>query len=213
MEFVAILVGGAAIGLVMAWLFDFIIKKTALSSTPAICLNILFPFVAYQAAESFSVSGVLAVVVMGLMIARKMHQGDLFTTETYNSASSVWSTIIYLLSAAVFILIGVEFPQALQQIPVDHIVPLIVSSFVIFIIALVIRILFIFEHKYRVGRSGKQYMDWKNALVIGWSGMRGIVSVATAIALPVTLSNGETFSQRNNLIFLTVVVVMLMLVI
>jgi CPA1 family monovalent cation:H+ antiporter len=56
-------------------------------------------------------------------------------------------------------------------------------------------------------------LSWKEALIIGWSGMRGIVSVATAIALPVTLSSGEVFHQRNSIIFLTVLVVILMLLI
>ena len=56
-------------------------------------------------------------------------------------------------------------------------------------------------------------LTWKDALLIGWSGMRGIVSVATAIALPVTLDNGTIFPQRNSIIFLTVLVVVLMLLI
>lgn len=227
-EFVAIIAGGLAVGLGMAWLFVKLLRYVPLTSIPTVSLNILLPFVAYQLAESFDASGVLAVVAFGLYISRRIGQGCLFSQETVDQSRSVWSVLIYLLSGLIFILIGLEFPQALHSIPEGTIMPLVWSSFLIFLIALAVRILFIFEHKFstdklhmRSKRRARQdgsmketrSIDWKNALVIGWSGMRGIVSVATAIALPVTFSGGTEFSQRGSIIFLTVTVVILMLLI
>lgn len=234
LEFLLIIVGGSVIGYLMAWVFARILKHIKLQTTATISLSIILPFVAYQLAESLFVSGVLSAVVFGLMTAKYIHNGRIFSCETIEQSRPVWNVIIYLMSGLIFILIGLEFPQALRDIPRASLWPLMVSSFVIFVIALVIRILFIFEHKWRTDRFDRvvdeklhprgphrnspemrevRSLDWKNALVIGWSGMRGIVSVATAIALPVTLTNGEVFAPRNSIIFLTVMVVVLMLVI
>lgn len=228
LEFVAIIAGGFVVGIVLGCVFIKVLEYFPLKSTSTVSLNILLPFVAYQAAESFRASGVLAVVAFGLYISRRTSSGCLFSKETIDQSKSVWSVIIYLLSGLIFILIGLEFPQVLHTIPEGTIVPLIWSSLLIFIIALLVRILFIFEHnflrdklsifnRHKARREGKlrqvRSLDWKNALVIGWSGMRGIVSVATAIALPVTFSDGTGFVQRGSIIFLTVTVVILMLLI
>ncbi|MCD7970944.1 MAG: Na+/H+ antiporter [Alistipes sp.] len=227
-EFVVIIAGGLLVGLGVAWLFVWFLQRIKLQSTATVSLNILLPFVVYQLAESISVSGVLGVVAFGLYISRRISQGCLFSTETVAEAKSVWDVLIYLLSGLVFILIGLEFPQVVHGIPRDTFKHLIGSSLLIFVIALAVRILFIFEHKWRTDRilirnkrrarkSGQMQqmrsLDWKNALVIGWSGMRGIVSVATAIALPTIFSDGAKFPQRDSIIFITVTVVILMLLI
>ncbi|MCC8088420.1 MAG: cation:proton antiporter [Rikenellaceae bacterium] len=182
LEFVIILCGGALIGLILAYLFLKLLEKVKFSSTATVSLNILLPFVACQIAESLELSGVLAVVISGLAISRKMHNDRLFSGVTIVQAKSVWSVIIYVLNGLIFILIGLEFPQALQEIPEHSFVPLILSSFAIFVIALAIRILVIFERKYRLDKihnlkakhhknsgdtSHMMTIDWKNALVIG----------------------------------------------
>jgi len=235
LQFIITLVGGCLVGFFMAYIFGYIIKKVNLESTAIVSFNLLLPFVAYQFAEELHVSGVLAVVTMGILIAGRVHKDKIFSDITRVQSKSVWSTIIYLFSGLIFILIGLEFPQALKEIPSHSIVPLIISAFAIFFIALIIRIIVIFRHKFRMDKmitivNSEEYkrkaskkhierskhlraMGWKDAFIIGWSGMRGIVSMATAIALPVTLSDGEVFQQRNSIIFLTVLVVILMLVI
>lgn len=231
-QFIVVMMGGILIGVIMGLIFKYFLKKVQLASTAIVSLTILLPFVAYQVAEIFQVSGVLAVVSMGLSIAKKVENGKIFSVYTVDQSKSVWSVIIYLLSGLIFILIGMEFPQALRDIPRATIPSLIISSIAIFFIALIIRILFIFLHRYEVGVeehvkyivkkhkgeeeeevTQKMSLDWKNALIIGWSGMRGIVSVATAIALPMVLSNGEDFTGRSSVIFITTLVVVLMLLI
>ncbi len=230
-EFLAVIVGGAAVGAVMAWLFVSIVKKVPFTSTATVCLNVILPFAAYELAESLDASGVIAVVVVGLWVSRQVHRSQLFTMVTAVQSKSVWAVIVYFLNGVVFILIGLEFPQAWTAIPRSSVAPLIVSSFAVFLTALVVRIAVLFERKYRQDRfeyyksRGKECekfpcrtlhyrtLDWKNILLVGWSGMRGIVSIATAIGLPVFLDNGQEFALRNEIIFLTVVVVILMLLI
>jgi len=233
LEFAVTILGGCLIGWIMAFLFIYILKKVKFESTPIVSLNLLLPFVAYQFAEEVDVSGVLAVVVLGFLIARHIRKEKIFSDTTITQSKSMWTTLIYLLNGFIFILIGLEFPQALKEIPSSSVLSLVISSFIIYIFALTIRILTIFSHKFRLDKvisifcnrenhlSEKRMeryreaksLSWKNALIIGWTGMRGIVSVATAIAIPVTLSNGEAFPHRNNIIFITVVVVILMLLI
>lgn len=235
LEFITAIVGGCLIGGIMAYLFNYTLSKVKLESTAIVSLNLMLPFVAYQLAEELKVSGVLAVVFMGILIAGRVHKDKVFNDITKVQSKAVWSTLIFLLSGLVFILIGLEFPQVLADIPSKSVLPLVISSFVIFLIALGTRMLVIFRHKFKLDKivsiinKGKykekvsakrtEYLKrvkpltWKDALIISWSGMRGIVSVATAIALPITLYNGEIFHQRNSVIFLTVLVVILMLVI
>jgi len=235
LEFIITLAGGCLIGFIMALIFSYVLKKIPLDSTATVCLNLLLPFVAYQFAESFEFSGVLAVVTMGILIATRIHKDKIFSDITKAQSRSVWNTIIYLLSGLIFILIGLEFPQVLKEIPKDSVIPLVISAFAIFFIALIVRMVIVFRHKFKLDRiitiigsdkhrwkmSGKnnhetrkiEPFDWKDALVISWAGMRGIVSVATAIALPVRFTNGHIFHQRNTIIFLTVLVVILMMLI
>lgn len=225
-DFIIIFCGGAVIGLLLAYVFVWLLEKIKFTSTATVSLNILMPFLAYQVAESLEFSGVLAVVTAGLVIARKIHNGKLFSGVTIIQSKSGWSVIIYVMNGLIFILIGLEFPQALEEIPDHSFWPLIISSFAIFFIALGTRILIIFERKFRIDktrrRGAKRHgenkemgeirtIDWKNALIIGWSGMRGIVSIATAIALPLTFDDGSDFPERSSIIFLTVMVVIIML--
>jgi CPA1 family monovalent cation:H+ antiporter len=147
----------------------------------------------------------------------------------------------------VFILIGIEFPHVLKNIPLDKILPLIGCAFLIFGVALLIRMAVIFWHKTsmenrlstvkrrldepkmkamrrsfrgenhsfaeRLEQIESLLLHWKEAVIIGWSGMRGIVSLAAALSLPLVMDNGNAFPQRDTILFLTVSVVILMLVI
>ena len=244
-EFVISIVGGCLIGFIMAYLFKLSIKKLELDSISRISLNLLIPFVTYLFAEEFNVSGVLAVVVLGLMSSKYSQKEQTYNDKERIQFKTIWDIITYLLSGLIFILIGIEFPKVLSGIPTTTLVPLLIASVAIFLIAMASRLAIIFRHKLSLDKRIKRYtqrkdkstqkstssklrktinnkfqqmavlkpLSWKEAFIIGWSGMRGIVSLATAIALPLTLNNGEPFTQRTSIIFLTVSVVILMLVI
>jgi Na+/H+ antiporter len=231
-------IGGCLIGFILAHASILVQKKLRLVGTALISFNILLPFVAYLVAEHFAVSGVLAVVVIGLIQASKVHKREDVLEKTKIEFRSIWSTITYILSGLIFILIGIEFPHTLSTIPSHSVIPLVLSAFAIFLIALVFRVLAIFRHKfsldktiYRVNnhnnlrptnpRTQKRIeqmkklepLNWKDALIIGWSGMRGIVSLATALALPLVMTNGEDFPHRGSIVFLATTVVIIMLLI
>lgn len=224
------LLGGCLIGVIMWFIFAVVLKKIRLDSTATVCLHLLLPFVAYLFAEEIHVSGVIAVVTIGLIIS--FHKNKIFSKETRKQSKSVWETIIFLLNGLVFILIGLEFPHVLRNIQPDSIWSLTIFAFLIFIVALLIRMFIIFMHKRqtekRHAKIAKKYPDfftnnqrfkdfrplhWKESLIIGWSGMRGIVSLASALALPMTMVDGSAFPQRDIILFLTVDVVVFMLII
>lgn len=144
-EFALIITGGVLVGFLLGLLFIQVLKRIPFTSTATVTLSILLPFVAYQSAESLGASGVLAVVTAGLLISKKTHDQKLYSQQTIQQSLSVWSVMIYMLNGIVFLMIGLEFPQALREIPAAALLPLIFSACAIFFIALAVRILVLFE--------------------------------------------------------------------
>jgi CPA1 family monovalent cation:H+ antiporter len=220
-QFLFLLVGGYLVGLVLGLILSFILKRTHHRSTVAISFTLLMPFIAYLVAEELHVSGVIAVVVIGLMISR-FTKAKTIAGETRASYKSIWEIIVFILNGLIFVLIGIEFPYVIRNIDAALIWPLIGYSFLICLLALAIRMLRIFLQRVKIekafqrkniARNRRALLNWKECLIIGWSGMRGIVSLATALALPFTLSDGTVFPQRNVIIFISVVVVLITLVV
>ncbi|WP_315822292.1 cation:proton antiporter [Paraflavitalea speifideaquila] len=125
-----------------------------------------------------------------------------------------------LLNGLIFILIGLEFPYVTRDIPEKQVLPYVGYAFVIAVGALGLRMARVFLQKVNLQRAFQSkhsrrrkipedaLLDWQTCLVISWSGMRGIVSLAIALGLPPTLADGSPFPQRNAIIFISVVVVL-----
>jgi len=180
---------------------------------------LLMPFVTYLVAENIHVSGVIAVVTLGLVISRFSNM--VFPAKLKNQSKNIWDIIIFLLNGLIFILIGLQFPSVYKSIAPNDILPYIAYSLIITIVALLLRTIRVFLQKNNLQRAFSQgkhkitedaLLDFKNSLIISWSGMRGIVSLAIAIGLPVTLSNGNAFPQRSAIIFISIAVVLFTLV-
>ncbi len=257
LEFGFALGGGVIFGFLLWFIFSAVLQLVKKNSMVTTSLNLLLPFVGYLVAEELHVSGVIAVVTAGLFVAK--HRDRIFSEEARTQSKSVWQTGTFLLNGLIFILIGLQFPQVLKSIGNESILPLTAFAFLIFLVALGIRLLLLSVHKFNLGRRYKsmqkqlpemqrrmnirkyrmekkrqlrfkdnhpqegQSMDfqledyrpisWKETLIIGWSGMRGIVSLAAAISLPLTMVDGSVFPERDVIIFLTVLVVVIMLLV
>lgn len=216
LQFVFLLVGGCIVGLILGKILSLILKKIHSNSLVAISFMLLMPFVAYLLAEELKVSGVIAVVVIGMQISQFTKK--IFPEKTKEQSKSIWDIIVFLLNGLIFVLIGLEFPYVIKNIDPQNLWPLIGYSFLICLVALVIRMGRVFLQRVNLqkgfikskGRiSEEALLDWKSCLIIGWSGMRGIVSLATAIALPTHLSDGTLFPQRDTIIFISVAVVLI----
>lgn len=221
LEFMFLLGGGFLVGFVIAKILAFILTKVHKNVNVTISFMLLMPFVAYLVAEHLHVSGVIAVVILGLSIAR--FSNKIFPESLKNNSRNLWDVIIFLLNGLIFILIGLNFRYVLKDIDDQMILPYIGYAFIITIVALLIRMVRIFLQKINLQKAfqntkGKRkvsehaLLDTKNSIILSWSGMRGIVSLAIAIGLPKVLEDGNPFPERNAIIFISVAVVLLTLI-
>ena len=219
MQFAILMVGGIIIGAVMGKVLELIIKWVQHNQLAVISFMLLMPFVTYLTAENLHVSGVIAVVILGLSIAR--FSNKVFPDEVKQQSKSIWDIIIFFLNGLIFILIGLEFPYVIKRIEPNQFWPYVGYAFIITITALVLRLARVFSQKVNLQKAfvrgrhkiaAEALLDFKNSLIISWSGMRGIVSLAIAIGLPVTLADGRPFPERNAIIFISVVVVLFTLI-
>lgn len=219
LEFLLLMAGGFIIGMAMGRILAFILKKVQDSNIITISFMLLMPFVTYRVAEELSVSGVIAVVVLGLSISG--FSKKIFPEELKNESKTIWDIIIFLLNGLIFILIGLEFPYIARSIDHDKIWLYVGYALIITVVALVLRMARVFLQKVNLeraflqnhGRVAKEaLLSFEESVIISWSGMRGIVSLAIAIGLPATLEDGSPFPHRNVIIFISVVVVLFTLI-
>jgi len=224
LQFILLLGGGFLVGFVMAKILAFILSKVH-KKNPEVTISfmLLMPFVTYLIAEELHVSGVIAVVILGLAIAR--FSKKIFPESLKNHSRSLWDIIIFLLNGLIFILIGLNFRYILKGIDNDMILPYIGYAFIITIVALLIRMVRIFLQKINLQKAFKStrnkgkrkvtedaLLDFNNSVILSWSGMRGIVSLAIAIGIPKELEDGTPFPERTVIIFISVAVVLLTLI-
>jgi CPA1 family monovalent cation:H+ antiporter len=214
LKFVFVAAGGIAIGLALGWLAS-LVRKRVDDPPTQITLSLMTPFAAYLPAEALGVSGVLAVVTTGLYIGGIRL---LLSPATRLQARAVWDVIVFLLNGLIFLLIGLQLPaivRALAEFPLGR---LLSYAALVSLTAIVVRIVWVFTATYlprllsRRLRERDPYPDWRHVTVVAWAGMRGVVSLAAAFALPFRLSDGSPFPARDMILFLTFGVILATLV-
>jgi len=170
----------------------------------------------YITAEHFHFSGVLAVVSGGLLMSYCSH--DVFSYSTRLQSQSVWNILVFLLNGVVFILIGLQLPGIVRGLGEYSLQAAIFYAVVISVVTILIRIVWVFPSAYiprilskRI-RKKERRPTWQAVFIIGWSGMRGVVSLASALAIPLSLTGGTAFPHRNLILFITFTVILFTLV-
>ena len=207
---------GIAVGLVVGEIVHQIEHR--IDDAPIeIALSILTPYVAYLAANSIRASGVLAVVACGLYLSRK--SSHFFSPGVRLQAWAVWDSLTFVLNGLVFVLIGLQLPFVLGAIRGQNLRTLIAYGLGFSAFLIVLRIAWIFPGAYfanlirrRLLHQSERLPPARQIFVVGWTGMRGVISLAAAIALPHTLAGGVPFVQRNSIIFLAFSVILVTLV-
>ncbi|RAJ88273.1 CPA1 family monovalent cation:H+ antiporter [Chitinophaga dinghuensis] len=219
LEFIVLMAGGVLVGFVMGKILAFLLYRLRENYLVTISFMLLMPFITYLLAEELHVSGVIAVVILGLGIAR--FSKKIFPENLKHQSKSIWDIIIFLLNGLIFILIGLELPYVLRGIDAEHVWLYVFYAFLAVVVAFVLRMVRVFMQKNTLQRAFSKkskrvsegaLLDWKTSLIITWSGMRGIVSLATALALPRNLEDGTPFPERNIIIFIAVVAVLITLI-
>lgn len=207
---------GLAIGLVIALIVEWIERR--IDDGPIeIALSILTPYAAYLAAESFRASGVLAVVASGLYLSRRSSQ--FFSANVRLQARAVSDSLTFMINGLVFVVIGLQLPRVMAGIRDYSVRGLLLYGALFSAIVIVLRLLWMFPganfaYLIRTRILGQSYArpTAKQIFVVGWTGMRGVVALAAAIALPIALTDGRLFPQRNLIVFMTFSVILVTLV-
>lgn len=216
-QFVWIACGGLALGLIIGWALLWAQRRIKDNVTLEVALTLLTPYVAYLLAEHYHLSGVLSVVAAGLYVS--FRSPEAFSSQTRMQTNSFWNTIEFLLNGFVFILIGMQLPGIVANIEKESLIQALGYGSLITAVAIVVRILWVFPGAYlpvwlsKKGLRSTRRINWRYVTVLSWTGMRGVVSLAAALAIPLTLDNGELFPQRNMILFITFCVIFFTLVV
>ena len=224
LQFLLVAGVGVAIGIAIGYLFVLAHKKIENNPLVETSLTLLSPFVSYLAAEQFHMSGVLAVVSTGLVISWR--SPEVFSYQIRIRTRVVWDTLIFLLHGFVFILIGLQLPSIIKGLGNLPFTQMLGYGLLISLVTIIVRIIWVFagaswqnilSHKRKLTDDLSINNDpddtWKNVLVVAWTGTRGVISLAAALALPLLLQDGTPFPKRHSIIFLAFVVIFVTLVV
>jgi monovalent cation/hydrogen antiporter len=216
LQFVGVAVGGTVIGLLLGRLFV-VIHRHLGDAFIEVLTTLAVPYVAYILAESLHVSGVLAVVAAGLVRGR--YSPEIVSAEMRIIARSVWNLLVFLLNSLIFIIIGTQLSDIVARLSGYSVAELFFYGTLVSTVAIGVRFAWIYPATYlplvlraSLGQDVKAPPEGE-VFIMSWCGMRGIVSLAAALALPQTLADGNEFPGRDLIIFLTFVVIAVTLVV
>jgi Na+/H+ antiporter len=216
-----VIVVGVGVGLAIAWLNERLmlaLRRAGLTdSLLAVSISLVTPFAAYVPADALGGSGVLAALSAGIFLSRRSLQ--IFDAESRIAAAAVWNLLFFVFNGAAFLLIGLQLRSIVRGLSAYPLLTLIGWSLAIAVVVIVVRYVWIFPVAYGrrrlfPGIREREGPDppWQWVFILSTSGMRGIVSLAAALALPETIAPGVPFPQRDLILFVTFVVILVTLV-
>jgi Na+/H+ antiporter len=209
--------GGVLVGLAIGWLVTQL--RSRLDDPPTeITISLMTAYFAYLPAAALGVSGVLAAVTVGIYLG--WNATRLVTRpETRIQLLAVWQTLVFVLNVMLFVLVGLQFQHILDSLSGYAAVTLIGYGALVSAVVIAVRFLWVFPFTYapkllyRRIRAIDSDHSWEGAMLVAWSGIRGAVSLAAALAIPLHTDAGTPFPARDLIIFLTFSVVLATLVI
>ncbi len=199
LEFVGVAAGGIVVGLIVGALADFVIRNSQNDVGLSIFITVLAAYGAYVGAEQLHVSGILAAVVTGIYGGYRAPHSQ--NADLRLTAIAFWDVFIFALETALFVLLGLQLPgvvETLNESP-SGVGDLIWPALAIALASIVVRLAFVFAMRSDAGESAGQ------RFAVGWSGMRGAVSLAAALAVPLSIG------ARPQIIFLTFALILITL--
>ena len=207
---------GIVVGLAVAHIMYLIHRFLPTSASIDTALTLMTPYFMYLAAEHFHFSGVMAVVSGGLFLSYRSH--EILNHQSRMQATSVWSTVVFVLNGLVFILIGLELPTIVDGMNGYSLGEAIGYGLIVSAVAIVIRLIWVYPTTFiprilsKKIRESEANPGWKGPLLVSWAGMRGVVSLASALSVPLMIADGIPFPQRNLILFITFIVILVTLV-
>jgi len=215
-RFVLNVAGGIAIGLAVGFLIRQLRRR--LDNPPVeITVSLLSGYFAYLPAQAAGVSGVLAAVTVGIYMG--WHTPELTTAQTRLQGEAVWEIVFLLLNGLLFALIGLQLPGIVDRLSGRSTAELVGYAALVSGVVVGARFLWIFVAAYLPSvlsgwvRARDPAPSWRSKTILAWSGTRGAVSLAAALALPLSTDAGARFPQRDLIVFLTFGVIVATLVV
>jgi monovalent cation/hydrogen antiporter len=214
-HFVLNVIGGIAIGLAVGFVIRQIRRRLDHSPTE-IAIALFSGYFAYLPAEAAGVSAVLAAVTVGIYVG--WYTPELTTVQTRLQGDAVWEILVFLLNALLFALVGLQLRPILDGLSGHSTWSLIADAVVVSATVIVTRLVWVYPATYlprllvRRIREHDPYPPWQYPTLIGWAGLRGAVSLAAALALPLTTDAGDPFPERPLVIYLAFCVILATLV-
>ncbi len=219
LTFPLVAVGGVVIGLIAGLAVEAVLRLLARGRLEdpmlTVVMILLAPYASYLPADAVGASGVLAVVTTGMYLNRRKE--TIMTSESRVASYAVWDVLVFLLNALVFLLIGLELPLIVRSLG-SSFTRFLIDGLIISVAVIVIRIIWVypatwlpralFEHI----RRSDPIPSWRWVALIAWCGMRGIVSLAAALAIPYRDAAGHPLTGRAEIIFITLCVIVATLV-
>ena len=207
--------GGALLGLAVAVLVAQLRRRVE-DPTIEITVTLLTPYLAFLPAEELGLSGILAAVSSGLYLGWRAARD--FNANTRLQAYGFWSVLVFVLESILFILIGLQVPDVLAALSGEPVGRLALAAALVVSVVIAVRLAFQFtvggiEERFDRRRGRADALGWRERAVVGWSGMRGAVSLAAALSLPLQTAAGAPFPGRDLILFLTVAVIGVTLVV
>ena len=207
---------GALVGLLVGWLIIRAMRwtKDALAET---LLTLAGPYVAWVGAEQLHVSAVLACVAGGLYL--RQHLSTAVGPMSRLQARSVWDLLVFLLNAMIFLLLGLQFGELLREVPAGSLGAVVRTGAAIGVVVILVRLAWVPVATAlprllsRDVRRRDPAPAWRPLFLVAWTSMRGIVSLASALALPLAVAGGAPFPYRTEIIVITMCVIVMTLVV
>lgn len=212
-RFIVVTVGGILLGLAAGRLAVEGWKRISDSQLQAI-ISINLPYLTYSLAARFGLSGVLAVVYAGIFVNRYTPQ--VITPSSRIRAVGFWDTLVFLINTVLFVLVGLQLHSIAKAVFTEYSLPTVLwYAFIVNFTIVFVRFAWLLIEEFLpvIGAASEHPTgDWKHAVIAGWSGLRGAVSLAAALAIPLTTTTGQHLPFRDLVIFLTFSVILVTLV-
>ena len=180
-----------------------------------IILSLIAPYIMYIVANEVGASGVLAVVAGGMYMS--LHLTNIFAASTRNKGVAVWDILGFILNGLAFMLIGLALPEVLEGIEAEGMSLTTATNYGLLITGVVVGVRLLSSYgailitqvmKHFITVADRRNPGSRVPLVLGWAGMRGVLSLAVALSIPLTLENGEPFPHRSLILYVTFIVIL-----